>query len=205
MEKNNIKFRNQEIKDRNIDELIGVSRGITADGRVNKEESEFLLNWIKLHFDSIDLNTYPINKIYDRLKLALEDDIIDENESLELKELLTAFTGDKPINEQISSMSSALPLCNPAPNIEFIDKSFCMTGAFTIGSRKVVENLIIELGGKIQKTPGLKTDFLVIGILGSDEWIHSSYGRKIERAVEIRDVNGKNIKIVTEEHLIKFI
>ncbi len=205
MDSTNIKYRNQEVKDRNIDELIGISRGITADGKVNKDESDFLINWIETHFDSIDLNTYPINKIYDRLKLALEDGFIDEEESRELKDLLNSFTGDKPIVEQISSMSSTLPLCNPAPNVEFIDKSFCMTGAFTIGSRKIVENMIIDLGGKIQKSPGLKTDFLVIGILGSDEWIHSSYGRKIEKAVEIRDVEGRNINIISEEHFIKFI
>lgn len=205
MDSNAIKYRNQEVKDRNIDELIGISRGITADGRVNKDESEFLLSWIKMHFDSIDLNTYPINKIYDRLKLALEDGFIDQDESTELKELLNAFTGDKPITEQISSMSSTLPFCNPAPNIEFENKSFCMTGAFTIGSRKTVENMIVDLGGKVQKSPGLKTNYLIVGILGSEEWIHSSYGRKIEKAVEIRDIEGRNINIISEEHFIKFI
>ena len=205
MDSNGIKYRNQEVKDRNIDELIGISRGITADEKVNKYESEFLLSWIEMHFNSIDLNTYPINQIYDRLKLALEDGFIDEDESTELKELLKSFTGDKPIVEQISSMSSTLPLCTPAPNIEFENKSFCMTGAFTIGSRKTVENLIVNLGGKIQKSPGLKTNYLIVGILGSDEWIHSSYGRKIEKAVEIRDIEGRDINIISEEHFIKFI
>lgn len=205
MDSNVIKYRNQEIKDRNIDELIGISRGIISDGKVNKDESEFLLSWIERNFNFIDLNTYPINKIYDRLKLALEDGFIDEDESIELKELLNAFTGDKPISEQISSMSSSLPLCNPAPAVDFINKSFCMTGAFTIGSRRVVENMIIDLGGKVQKSPGLKTNYLIVGILGSDEWIHSSYGRKIEKAVEIRDIEGRDINIISEEHFIKFI
>lgn len=200
-----IKFRFQEVKDRNIDELIGISRGIIADGIVNKQESEFLLNWIKTHFDEYDLNTYPINMIYDRLKNVLEDGLVDDKESKELKELLSSFTGDKPIIEQVASMSSTLPLCNPYPNVDFENKYFCLTGAFTIGTRAKVEEIILNLGGNTQKSPGLKTNFLVIGILGNGDWIHSSYGRKIEKAVEIRDIAGKKINIISEEHFIKFI
>lgn len=198
-------YRNQEVKDRNIDELIGISRGIVADNKVNKDEAIFLIDWLETHFDLIDLNTYPINKIYDRVKRALEDGFIDQEESNDLKELLKSFTGDKPIVEQVASMSSTLPICNPAPAVEFENKSFCMTGVFTIGTRTSVENIIVDFGGKIQKSPGLKTDYLIIGILGSGDWIHSSYGRKIEKAVEIRDVIGKGIKIISEEHFIKYI
>ena len=202
---NNIRYRLQEIKDRNIDELIGISRGIIADGIVNTKEGNFLLDWIKKHFDVYDLNTYPINTIYDRLSNILKDGIIDNEESKELLDLLTSFTGDKPIVEQIASMSSTLPLCNPYPDVNFEDKNFCLTGAFTIGTRAKVEELIQDLGGIAQKNPTLKTNYLVIGILGSGEWIHSSYGRKIEKAVELRDINGKDLKIISEEHFIKFI
>lgn len=200
-----IKFRNQEVKDRNIDELIGISRGIIADGIVNTKEGEFLLDWIKKHFDVYDLNTYPINTIYDRLTDTLKDGIIDNKESKELLELLTSFTGGVPIVEQIASMSSTLPLCNPYPDVVFQDKNFCLTGAFTIGTRAKVEELIQDLGGIAQKNPTLKTNYLVIGILGSGDWIHSSYGRKIEKAVELRDINGKDIKIISEEHFINFV
>ncbi len=200
-----IKFRNQEVKDRNIDELIGISRGIIADGTVNTKEGEFLLSWIKTHFDKYDINTYPVNTIYDRLTSSLKDGIIDSEESKELLELLTSFTGDIPIVQQVASMSSTLPLCNPFPEVSFEDKIFCLTGAFTIGTRAKVEELIQDLGGIAQKTPTLKTNFLIIGILGSGEWIHSSYGRKIEKAVELRDINGKDIKIISEEHFIKYI
>lgn len=200
-----IKFRNKEVKDRNIDELIGISRGIISDGVVNTKEGVFLLDWIKKHFDAYDLNSYPVNTIYDRLSNTLKDGIIDNEESKELLELLTSFTGDKPIVEQIASMSSTLPLCNPYPDVNFEDKNFCLTGAFTIGTRAKVEELIQDLGGIAQKNPTLKTNYLVIGILGSGEWIHSSYGRKIEKAVELRDINGKDLKIISEEHFIKFL
>ena len=78
-----IRYRGKEAKDRNIDELIGISRGIIADGIINTKEGNFLLDWIKKHFDVYDLNTYPVNTIYDRLSRILEDGFIDDEESKE--------------------------------------------------------------------------------------------------------------------------
>jgi NAD-dependent DNA ligase len=198
-------YRNSEIKDRNIDELIGISRGVLADGKVNKQEAKFLQEWIENHFTKQDLKEYPLNTIYDRLIKVLADNKLDKDEANEIKELLEGLTGKKPIAEQIKSMSSTLPLCEPLPTVAFDDKKFCLTGAFTIGTRKQCENIIKELGGSIKKAPTLDTDYLVIGILGNDDWIHSSYGRKIEKAAELRDTKKTNIKIITEEHFIKFL
>lgn len=198
-------YRNSEIKDRNIDELIGISRGLLADENINEAEAKFLLKWIESHFDNDGLKEYPLNTIYDRLKKVLADDILDEDEAIEIKELLQSFTGDTPIIEQVKSMSSTLPLCDPLPAVELDGSVFCLTGAFTIGTRKQCENIIKELGGTTKKAPTLDTDYLVIGILGNDDWIHSSYGRKIEKAAELRDTKKNNIKIITEEHFIKYI
>ena len=198
-------YRISEVRDRNIDELIGISRGLTADNRVNTKEAEFLRDWILEHFRYDDLDSYPLNTIFDRLEEMLSDDIIDAEEEIELISMLKSLTGDKTITDQVSSMSSTLPLCNPMPEVVLSGSTFCLTGEFTIGTRKTCENLIKELGGTVKKTPTLKTDYLVIGILGSEDWIHSSFGRKIESAVELRDTRKTNMKIITEEHFIKYI
>lgn len=198
-------YRNSEIKDRNIDELIGISRGLLADGIINEAEAKFLLQWIENHFDSSDLKEYPFNTIYDRLKKVLADEILDKDEAIEIKELLQSFTGERPIAEQVKSMSSSLPLSDPLPNVELDGSVFCLTGAFTIGTRKQCENIIKELGGSTKKIPTLNTNYLVIGILGNDDWIHSSYGRKIEKAAELRDKKKIDLKIITEEHFIKYL
>lgn len=197
--------RINEVKDRHIDELLGITRGVLADGLVNESEAKFLLEWIENHFVSTELNEYPLNIIFDRLKNALSDNKLDENEAAELKELLTSFTGDKSISEQVDSMSSVLPLCDPAPEIFFENKTFCLTGAFTIGTRSLVEKLIKDCGANTVKQPSGLTDYLVIGFLGNAEWIHSSYGRKIENAVRFRDEKNSGISIVTEEHFLKYL
>lgn len=198
-------FRNQEIKDRNIDELLGIAKGILADGIANEQEINFIFSWIQQHFSQEQQSQYPLNILYNRINEALSDGKIDDTEVQEITELLKKFTGGEPINDQVKTMSSSLPLCSPEPDVEIQNNSFCFTGAFTIGTRKACQNLIEELGGTFNKTPTLKTDYLVIGILGNEDWIHSSYGRKIEKAVENRDVKETGISIITEEHFVKFL
>lgn len=36
----------QSIEDRGISELIGIARGLVADGVVNKQEADFLVQWL---------------------------------------------------------------------------------------------------------------------------------------------------------------
>lgn len=197
-------FRSEHMKDRNIDELIGLAKGILADDEVLKPEAEYMLQWIERHFDEDGLNSYPVYTIYDRLKAVLADGKLTSAEAEDIKNLLILFTGQKTISEQVDDMSSDLPLCIPAPEIDFKDKTFCLTGAFTIGTRTQCEAIIRSLGGNTSKSITKKTDYLVIGIIGSGAWIHSSYGRKIEKAVDYREQDA-GISIISEKHFIKFL
>jgi len=199
-----VDIRSEHIKDRNIDELIGLAKGVLADGVVAQGEVEYMISWIESHFNKQSINEYPLNIIYERLLNVMKDGVLDDDEAEEIKELLTMFTGGKPISEQVSDMSSNLPLCNPQPDIIFENKSFCFTGAFTIGTRTECEAIIKARGATADKNVKNSTDYLVVGIIGSGAWIHSSYGRKIEKAVNVREKCG-NLSIISEEHLIKFI
>ena len=40
------KFNRKSIDDRQIDTLIGISKGLVADGKVDQAEAEFLLSWL---------------------------------------------------------------------------------------------------------------------------------------------------------------
>ena len=44
-----------------------------------------------------------------------------------------------------------------------------------------------------------KLNFLVVGSIGNDQWLHSSYGTKIKKALELREA-GAPIAIVSEDH-----
>lgn len=71
-------FRATAIKDRNIDELVGIIKGVLMDGEVNRDEAFALLRWIESNREVLD--TWPANVIYPRLSNALLDEVLDEKE-----------------------------------------------------------------------------------------------------------------------------
>jgi hypothetical protein len=45
---------------------------------------------------------------------------------------------------------------------------------------------------------------LVIGVFASRDWANTNFGRKIERAVKLRD-SGSGLAIISEEHWKSFV
>jgi len=191
------------VAERNIDELIGLCKGIMADGSIIQTEAEFLLHWMEANQSAA--HQWPANVLYSRINDYLSDGVLDESEKEELFLLLKQITGGESISESVQSMATTLPLDMPPPDIKFEEHIFCLTGTFTVGSRDKVTKLIESKGGRCVKAPTQKTDYLIIGIVGSRDWIHSTHGRKIETAMEWRDSGEVAISIVSEEHWIKFI
>lgn len=72
------------------------------------------------------------------------------------------------------------------PRIQFAGFSFCVTGDFIYGPRDRVHDSIAGRGGLVQKNITKKLNYLVVGLRGSDEWKHGSFGTKIERAMEYK-------------------
>ena len=95
-------------------------------------------------------------------------------------------------------MSTALPLTDPPPPVSFDGRVFCFTGKFYSGSRNWCEQQVVTRGAAVGSV-SRKLDFLVIGEIGSRDWIHSTHGRKIEKAIEINSTGGE-IAIVAEQH-----
>lgn len=120
------------------------------------------------------------------------------------RELESSPGGSLPDPREAISESTSLPLDRPQPKIIFPGKLFCLTGKFVSGTRGECESYIVIHGGKVHSRPTIQTDYLVIGNLGSRDWIHSSYGLKIEKAVHYKEKYSK-ISIVSEDHWSKFI
>ena len=78
------------------------------------------------------------------------------------------------------------------------DKKCCLTGDFKYGSKESVERYITGKGGSVSSSVTKSTQILVVGALGSDAWVHNNYGRKVEKAMELR-AQGKDIIIVSED------
>lgn len=148
----------------------------------------------------------PFNRIYTVLSEILADGVIDSDESADLHDTLIRFVGGEAFdaNAGVAAQSSLLPVDDPEPSIVHSDRSFVVTGTFTFGARAAVNEEIQRLGGRVAGSPSRKTDFLIVGELGSRDWINSNAGRKILTAVELRD-GGHPIAIVSERHWVQHL
>ena len=113
---------------------------------------------------------------------------------------LRDLTGEgSPFQEP--NQSTALPLAHPAPVVVFESCIFCLTGKFVSGSKQDREESIFDIGGSIVPLPTQETDYMVIGEFCSPDWVHTTFGRSIQRAVELQEL-GKELKIISERHWV---
>ncbi|WP_273427211.1 BRCT domain-containing protein [Marinobacter sp.] len=191
-----IKFNRKNIQDRQIDTLIGLSKGVSADGNVNQAEAEFLMSWLIQNRQSTD-NPIIIN-LLEKVSAMLEDGVLDREESAELLGILQKISGE---NSEIGELAktSSLPINDPLPELEFNGSSFLFTGTCAFGTRKQCHEATESRGGIIAKGVNKSLNYLVLGTYVTDSWVHETFGRKIEKAIEYRE-KGLPVVILTEEH-----
>jgi len=189
------RVNSDRLQSRQIDELIGLARGLIADGTIVPAEVEFLERWL---LTNMSISQQPlISTLYDRVRAILADGVVDQDECQDLFAALSAFTaGDVELGE--ASKACSLPVCDPAPELTFSGMAYCFTGTFKFGQRKHCEQAVGLRGGSGGSLTK-KTNYLVIGAYATESWKHSSFGNKILKAVEMRS-SGLPISIVAEEH-----
>lgn len=190
-------FRAEANIDRQISEMIGMIRMALSDGELEHHEATFLLEWLESNIECAD--TWPASAIYPRLAGALEDGIIDPDEEADLLSVLLKTIG-KPTRHPDHGIvyATRLPITEPPPVIEFEERSFCFTGKLISGSRAWAMQQVEMLGGYPATSITKTLNYLVLGDLGSRDWIQSTHGRKIEKAMAYIQ-EGTQIAIVSEE------
>jgi hypothetical protein len=88
--------------------------------------------------------------------------------------------------------------------MSFEKKLFYLKGKFCYRTGDQCKKEVITKGGAIQSARSMKSDYLVVEVISSSDWVHSTYGRKIEAAVELRS-KGLPISISAEEHWAAFL
>ncbi|KAF1723120.1 NAD-dependent DNA ligase [Pseudoxanthomonas wuyuanensis] len=162
-------------------------------------EAEFLKDWMERNASFV--SEYPFSSIYRVLSEILKDGVIDAEESADLHDTLARFVGGEAFDAhaQTASKSTTLPIDDPEPVISFSGGIFVVTGTFGYGPRKKVVEEIELRGGILISAPAKKSNYLVIGELGSRDWLTSNAGTKIMKAIELRD-SGVPLAIVSEAH-----
>ena len=180
--------------------LQGICHGILADGIIKEKEVYELEAWLE---ENTHLSTYyPYDEIRSLLLSILSDGIIEEEELLILKAYLNQFVNieNKKIEGKIDSETQDVHInsyCTSDPNIQMDGKTFCITGILKSGSRSTLEKEISDLGGIPTKTLTKKTDYLIVGDNGNSAWAFACYGRKVEKALDLRK-SGHTISLIHE-------
>lgn len=182
--------------------LEGMLHGIITDGIITDRELRLLNDW--LNDNDYLAGTYPYDEVYSLLLAAKEDGVISEDERNMLRALFSNFVDTREsanIHEAdrlaLQQQYSVAGICAIAPEISFADKTFCFTGASKRGTRDEISALIQRKGGIYSDSVTRATDYLIVGADGNPCWAFSCYGRKVEKAMDLRR-KGRHVVIVNE-------
>ena len=182
---------------RSCEALLGVCQGLLADHVLNESEFHFLDLWLHDHPDIADV--WPGVVIAARIRSILADGIVTEEELQQLQEVLRSILGGTwGETGAATGLPSELPIQDDTP-VVLADRMFCFSGRFVFGTRSTCENFVIARGGFINKDITKDLDFLVVGTFISPDWLNTSFGRKIEKALGYQS-DGFKVRIVSEKH-----
>lgn len=180
--------------DRMVSELLGVCKGLIADGVVNDAEVIALSTWLNTH--RTIATEFPARQLIERLMPMTKDGIIEDDEREAFAQMLADLVGEDLKAPGGLDNSTRLPLDDPPPFIQFDGQEFVFTGNFCI-SRRTCELRVTDRAGIFSENIRQSTDYLIVGTVASSAWVTAAWGRKILRAMEMKK-SGHPIAIVSE-------
>lgn len=182
-----------------LQRLHAILGGIVADGHISEEELRGLSSWLEDHEHL--KSCWPYDEIGSLITAVLVDQKIDEQEHKMLKDFFSEFIavldGRTIVSPSISEGATLVGLCAVCPDIEFDGSKICFTGASTRYTRSQLVETVSRLGGEVVPSMSAKVKYLVIGAEGNPCWAYACYGRKVEKAVELRK-SGVRLLLVHE-------
>lgn len=180
--------------------LLGICAGIAADNHINDNEIKFLNTWLLEYPEVAD--TWPGYLIANRVRDTLKDGVITEQERTDILETLNLLTSTSFMTTGATAPDSIMLPVDDDPSIYFKNMAYCFTGRFVYGTRAKCERIVLSLGAMPIDRVSRKLNYLVIGTLIEPSWSQTTYGNKINQAVNHRD-SGVEICIISEKQWTK--
>ncbi len=176
-------------------EMLGVVRGVIADGTVSADEAHQLARWTR---ENPDVATrWPANLLARRLEQIVRDGRVDGRERRHLGSLLGQLTENGVGLGFV--LATDLPVDRPEPEVVFEGRIFVFAGEMAYGPRRACEREVVELGGECEHSVTRRTDYLVIGAIAALDWSQEGFGTMVDEVVQYR-ARGVPIAIISEEH-----
>lgn len=189
-------LKQQRRVEQGLAQMVGLVRGVVADGRVTEDEAHRLSEWARANPEVAA--RYPANLLSRRLERIFLDGRIDGKERRRLSAMLNQLADDPQGGEIGYPLATDLPVTDPPPTIAFEGQTFVFAGEMAYGPTHACEREVLELGGMCERAVSRRTDYLVVGALAAADWSQASFGGFIDEAVQYRS-RGVPIAIVTEE------
>lgn len=187
-------IRNQNVS-KAVEHLLGICTGLVADNRIDEAEVKFLDLWLSQYPDVT--TAWPGSVIAERLRAILADGVVTTAEREDLLETLKGICGFEVDETGTAEAAIATIPFDDDPSIYFDGRSFCFTGRFLFGTRAKCEREVLNRGSIASDRVTSNLEYLVVGSMIEPSWAHTSYGRKIEKAIEYID-KGHGIAIISE-------
>lgn len=192
-------FHQKDREKRSCAEMIGICKGIIADGKVCEAEAKFLINWCEANPDAAVGGLGQ--ELFRRLEKIWADGQATEDELKDLHHWIGQATGmvcpaaaEVPVNFATQAFFD-----DPEPEVEIKGRTFCFTGKPADGApRKEYEQRVKDRGGKVAPRVLVDLDYLVVCAIASKDWKQSNFGTKIEKALAYKK-QGWPIKIISEQ------
>lgn len=184
---------------RAVEHLMGLVSGMISDADLNDKEIIMLRTWLTEHPEAT--TGWPGSVIARKLQEIMSDGLITADERAHLLKTLHSLTGnDFSLTGSSAPEVAGLPI-EDAVTITLAGSMICLTGEFLFGTRAACERLVLAAGAMCADNVSRKVDILAVGTNVSPDWAHTSFGRKIQRAVELQD-QGHPIEIISEKKLL---
>lgn len=133
------------------------------------------------------------------MRQVLADGVVTDEERSDLLETLQALVGGSLREDgSVTGLATRLPVDTDV-EIRFDGRTYGFTGKFVFGLRARCARAVEARGAAVERHVTRRTDYLVVRAMASRDWVHTSHGRKIERALELKS-SGASLFIVVEEH-----
>jgi len=130
----NLRFNRARRAERDLSEMLGLAKGVLADGLVTEAEAELLRNWALHHPDATE--QWPVNILKERLDRIFADGRVQEAERQDLSSLLESIVGGTAGVIVGEDAATELPIDRPPPTLVWQDSIFVFTGKFAFGPRR---------------------------------------------------------------------
>jgi NAD-dependent DNA ligase len=175
--------------------MVGLVRGVIADGSVSSDEAEQLAKWTRENPD-VALS-YPANVLARRLERIFHDGRVDGRERHRLKALLAQLAENPAGLSGGFRLATDLPVSRPTPEVVFEGQTFVFAGEMDYGPTHACEREVNDRGGTCERLVNRRTDYVVIGNLAAEDWCQLAFGSLIDEVVQYR-ARGVPIAVVSE-------